>query len=167
MASACGRPPGCVQPRPTTMLFRTAIAATAGLGRLSERARSASAAAAASQRASVSVCTRGGSLLLGKTSLRALGPLGASGFFCGPLALGLRFHGFHVEARCPAERLVRLALALGAGLLLGADTVLKSLVLDVRGDDLVIGAIGRERGDVCHFRSGGGCAFAGRDEYPH
>ena len=51
-ASACGRPPGCVQPRPTTRPWLTISAPTAGLGRLTGRARVARAAATASQRSS-------------------------------------------------------------------------------------------------------------------
>src|SRR5690606_15236726 len=144
MASAWGRPPGWVQPRPTTMPLRTTSAATAGLGRLSGRARSASAAAAASQRAS-SVCTRDGGLLRLCPGALACGTCGASGFFRSALALGLGFHGLDVEAGGTAESLVRLALAFGAGFLFGADAILEALVLDVRRDDEIGRASCRER----------------------
>jgi hypothetical protein len=45
IASACGRPPGCVQPRPTTRPFFTITHPTLGLGAVRPRVRSASASA--------------------------------------------------------------------------------------------------------------------------
>src|SRR5690606_39966235 len=104
--------------------------------------RSASAAAAANQRAS-SVCTRDGGLLRLCPGALARSTCGARGFFGGALALGLGFHGLDVEARGTAESLVRLALAFGAGFLFGADAILEALVLAVRRDDVLVGAVGR------------------------
>src|SRR5690606_6948639 len=92
-ASACGRPPGRVQPRPTTIPPLTTIAPTAGLGRLSGRARSARQAAAASQRASPSVATRFAGLPR-RFGCRFLG---------GALARDLALHRVDVEPGGPAE----------------------------------------------------------------
>src|SRR5690606_4840123 len=116
MASAWGRPPGCVQPRPITIPSRTTTAPTAGLGRLRGRARSARPAAAASQRASCSVVTRGESLLLLGTSALTGRSLGSGGLLGGGFAVDPLLHRIHVEAGGAAEGAIRCLLALGAGL---------------------------------------------------
>src|SRR5689334_6188697 len=113
IASACGRPPGWVQPRPTTTPSLTTMQPTDGLGRLSGRPRSARRAAAASQ----SVSQRGGLLLpvCNAAARRLLTRL---------VALDLALHRIDVEPGRPAEGAVRvLGLFLARGLV-GAQRVL-------------------------------------------
>src|SRR5690606_17621965 len=134
-ASACGRPPGRVHPRPTTIPSRTRIAPTAGLGRLSGRARSPRQAAVASQRASSRSLTRG----LGGFRRRRCGRFGIVA------VLPLKF--VDVEAHRPTECAGALPPLLPARLFLCLERFLALLVLDVRGDDLLVGAVGTEGRD--------------------
>ena len=90
-ASAWGRPPGWVQPRPTTTPDLTRIAPTAGLGRLSGLPRAARLAAAASQRAS----SRHGAG--GATASVSVGLRLRSLFFGGPFGGGLLLDGIDVH----------------------------------------------------------------------
>src|SRR5689334_21411493 len=125
IASAWGRPPGWVQPRPTTTPSLTTMQPTDGLGRLSGRPRSASRAAAASQSAS----ERGG-LLLAVCNAAALRPLACF------VAFDLALHRIDVEPSRPAERAVGVLGRFLARGLVGAQRVLLFLVGGVGGLDL-------------------------------
>src|SRR3546814_177477 len=139
MASACGRPPACVQPRPITTPSLPMIAPTAGLGRLSGLPRSASRAAPASQRRSAGAACNsrfrlGGSLLL-------------LGSFLRTLSLDLRFHRIDIDASGAAQSAIHFAFLLFEFFLLRAQLVLLRLVGFVRGDNLRLAAIGCKAGD--------------------